>query len=148
MPLANIPTATLVVCVALIDDRGRVLLHKRRAGGTHGGLWEFPGGKIELGESSEAALVREIAEELGVAVSVADLRAERESAGDIHGGVPLVLFLYSCTCWSGEPRCLEGEAIGWFTPSAAAALAVPPLDRPFIARLPAIIAAARPAAVG
>jgi 8-oxo-dGTP diphosphatase len=120
VPLAKIPTATRVVCVALIDDRERVLLHKRRAGTTHGGLWEFPGGKIEPGESSETALCREIAEELGIAVAAADLRAQGESAGGADGGTPLVLILYSCTCWSGVPRCLDGEAIGWFAAPAAA----------------------------
>lgn len=148
MPLAKNPTAIRVVCIALIDDRGRVLLHKRRAGGTHGGLWEFPGGKIEPGETSETALVREIAEELGIAVAAADLRAQGASAGQAEGGMPLVLFLYSCTRWSGEPRCLEGEAMGWFTALETGALAVPPLDRPFVAQLAAIVAGARPGAEG
>ena len=149
--MAKIPTGVGVVCVALLDTDGRVLLQKRRADSRHGGLWEFPGGKVEPGESHESALVREIAEELGIVVAPADLRAEGDSAGNTEGDQgdpPVVLYLYSCDRWHGEPRCLEGEAIGWFAPQAAEALAVPPLDRPFIERLPALIAATRQAAGG
>jgi 8-oxo-dGTP diphosphatase len=137
--MARIPTAIRVVCAALIDRDGRALLQKRRAGSQHGGLWEFPGGKVEPAESCKSALVREIGEELGIVIAAGDLHPEGESAGDRAGAPPLVLFLYSCTLWRGEPRCLDGEAIGWFTPGEAAALPVPPLDRPFIARLPAIV---------
>ena len=144
--MAKIPTGIRVVCVALIDGDGRVLFQRRRAGARHGGLWEFPGGKIEDGESRESALVREIAEELGVVVAADDLQPEGENA-DVGVGKsadpPLVLYLYSCVRWRGEPLCLDGEAIGWFAPREAAALAVPPLDRPFIERLPAIVAATR-----
>ena len=135
-----------MVCVALLDTDGRVLLQRRRSDSRHGGLWEFPGGKIEPGESHESALVREIAEELGIVVAGDDLQAEGESAGKAegrHGDPPLVLYLYSCIRWRGEPRCLDGEAIGWFAPHEAAALAVPPLDRPFVERLSSIISAAK-----
>ena len=143
--MTRIPTDTRVVCVALIDGCGRVLLQKRRADSRHGGLWEFPGGKIEPGESDESALVREIAEELGIAVALGDLQPQGESAEPPDGDSPVVLILYSCTRWRGEPRCLDGEAIGWFSPGEAGKLAVPPLDRPFIERLAAIVAdAGRP----
>ena len=149
--MAKIPTGVAVVCIALLDTNGRVLLQKRRADSHHGGLWEFPGGKVEPGESRESALAREIAEELGIVVASADLRAEGESAENMEGDQsdsPLVLYLYSCVRWQGEPYCLDGEAIGWFAPHAAAELAVPPLDRPFIERLPALVAAVRQAAGG
>lgn len=142
--MTRIPTAVRVVAIALIDAKGRVLLQKRRAGGRHGGLWEFPGGKVEPGETPESALVREIAEELGIVVALADLRAEGEEAEEPapHSDrTCLVLKLYRCARWSGEPRCLDAEAIGWFTPAEAAILAVPPLDLPFIARLGAIVGA-------
>ena len=135
------PTAVDVVAIALIDGHGRVLLQKRRAGGRHGGLWEFPGGKVEPAESPKSALVREIAEELGIVVARGDLYGEGEEAEDCAAGsdrAPLVLKLYRCARWHGEPRCLDAEAIGWFTPAEAAMLAVPPLDRPFIERLPAV----------
>ena len=146
--MTRIPTDTRVVCVALIDGCGRVLLQKRRADSRHGGLWEFPGGKIEPGESGESALVREIAEELGIAVALGDLQPQGESAERPDGDSPVVLILYSCIRWRGEPRCLAGEAIGWFSPGEAAMLAVPPLDRPFVERLPAIVAARSPPTVG
>ncbi len=136
--MARIPTGIRVVCAALIGPDGRALLQKRRAGSAHGGLWEFPGGKVEPGESRKSALVREIGEELGVVIAPGDLCPEGESSENPGGEAALVLFLYSCTSWIGEPRCLDGEAIGWFTPAEAAALAAPPLDRPFIARLPGI----------
>ena len=133
----NIPTEIPVVALALIDLSGRVLMQKRRPGGRHGGLWEFPGGKQECGESPESALVREIAEELGIALDASALRfVARSSVPD----EPFVLTLYTARAWRGEPRCLEGEAIGWFTPTAAARLAVPPLDLPLLARLPELAA--------
>lgn len=144
--MAKIPTGVSVVCIALLDESGRVLLQKRRADSRYGGLWEFPGGKVEAGETGESALVREISEELGIVVAATDLHAEGASAGDDVGhpvAQPLVLYLYSCSRWRGEPHCLDHEAIRWFAPDEAALLAVPPLDRPFVERLPAIVAAAR-----
>ena len=142
--MTRIPTAMCVVAIALIDAQGRVLLQKRRAGGQHGGLWEFPGGKVERGETSESALIREVAEELGIVVAPADLYAEGKVAEEFAPGndrPPLVLKLYRCPRWCGEPCCLDAEEIGWFTPAQAAELPVPPLDLPFIARLGAIVAA-------
>ena len=141
--MTRIPTAVHVVAIALIDGQGRVLLQKRRAGGRHGGLWEFPGGKVERAETPESALIREIAEELGIVVAPADLHEEGEVAEESSPGSDrpaLVLKLYRCARWRGEPCCLDAEEIGWFTPAQAAELPVPPLDRPFIERLPAIVA--------
>ena len=144
--MAKIPTVIRVVAIALIDPRGRVLLQRRRPEVGHGGLWEFPGGKVEPGESPQSALVREIAEELGVVIAAADLGDEGEVWEVLRSGDPqltrLVLKLYRCVRWRGEPRCLDAAAIGWFSVADAALLAVPPLDRPFIAGLGTIVAAA------
>lgn len=134
--MKDIPTAVPVVALALIDGEGRVLMQKRRPGGRHGGLWEFPGGKREPGESPRSALVREIAEELGIGLDPARLSRVARSA---LAGEPFVLTLYSARRWTGTPRCLAGEAIAWVTPAEAAQLAVPPLDAPLIAGLPALV---------
>ena len=135
--MKNIPTDIPVVALALIDAQGRVLMQKRRAGGRHGELWEFPGGKLEPGESAESALLREIAEELGIALDPAGLRFAARSADP---GEPFVLMLYTARAWTGVPRCLDGEAIGWFSSDEAGRLAVPPLDVPFVALLPELVA--------
>ena len=144
--MEKIPTVTRVVAIALIDPRGRILMQKRKARADHGGLWEFPGGKVERGESPRSALIREIAEDVGVVVAAADLRDEGEVWDEPTISDPqatrLVLKLYRCARWRGEPRCLDAETIGWFSVAEAALLAVPPLDRPFIARLGTIVAAA------
>ena len=121
-----------VVAAALIDPDGRILLQQRRNDRQHGGLWEFPGGKVEPLETAISALIREIEEELGIGLDPGDLawleRAEDPAAG-------LVISLYTCWCWTGEPQCLDAAAIGWFTPDAFAALPMPPLDRPLAAAL-------------
>jgi 8-oxo-dGTP diphosphatase len=127
------PTLIPVVAVALIDTRGRVLLQKRRAGGEHGGLWEFPGGKIEPGESPESALLREIEEELGIVVAAADLMPFRFASDPRLPPEPreaVVILLYTCRRWSGQPRSVDGEAIAWLAPGGFAGLAMPPLDVP------------------
>ena len=115
------------MAVALIDPAGRVLMQKRRIGGAHGGLWEFPWGKVEASETPAAALIREIAEELGV-VLTHDALSPLTFATD--PGQPHVILLYTCRRWSGEPACLAGEELGWFAPAALASLAMPPLDIP------------------
>jgi 8-oxo-dGTP diphosphatase len=130
-----------VVGVILIDRDGRVLLRRRPPGKRHAGLWEFPGGKVEPGEARPAALVREIGEELGIAVAERDLDFAMRST-DPARREPFVLFLYTCRLWLGEPRCLEGGEVGWFAPAAARRLPVPPLDVEPVAKLEAILAAA------
>ncbi len=131
-------TPLFVTALALRDDTGRILLQKRRSGSVHGGLWEFPGGKIEHGESPESALVREIDEELGLCLRVSDLEpvtfASSDSVPD-GGARPLVIFLYMCRTWNGEPRCLGGEEIAWCAPELIANLDMPPLDYPLAERL-------------
>jgi 8-oxo-dGTP diphosphatase len=125
----------IVAAVALIDAEGRVLLQRRRADRGHGGLWEFPGGKLEPGEGPEAAAMREMAEELGVAIAPAALDPVGFASGARADGGGIVILLYACRTWRGEPRCLDAEAIGWFEPAAVPGLAMPPLDYPLAAAL-------------
>src|SRR5690242_20130668 len=102
----------IVVAAALADEAGRVLLQQRAPGRAMAGLWEFPGGKVDAGELPEAALVRELGEELGIAVAAADLvPAAFASAplGDRH----MLLLLYLCRHWQGEPRPLDASALRW-----------------------------------
>ena len=139
------PTGIPVVGVILIAPDERVLLRCRPPGKRHAGLWEFPGGKVEPGEARKAALVREIAEELGIAISAGDLDFAVRSvdpATDPAVREPYVLFLYTCRLWRGEPRCLEGGEVAWFTPEGALGLPVPPLDVAPVTKLEAILAAA------
>jgi 8-oxo-dGTP diphosphatase len=91
-----------VVAAALVDAQGRVLVQQRPPGKQMAGLWEFPGGKLESGETPEAALVRELAEELGIAVDPADL-APLTFASEPLGGKHLLLLLYLCRAWTGAP---------------------------------------------
>jgi 8-oxo-dGTP diphosphatase len=127
-----------VVALALISDSGHVLLQKRRFAGAHGGLWEFPGGKVKLQESPEMALIREIREELGIELdskSLAPLTFASDPAQPPAPREPYVILLYTCRSWTGEPQCLDGEAITWFSREALAALSdqagrMPPLDIP------------------
>lgn len=132
------PTTLLVVAAALIAPDGTICLQQRPRDKAHGGLWEFPGGKVERHESPESALVREIAEELGVTLDPAALvpAGFASDPGDgAAGGRPLVILLYTCREWRGAVRCLEGEAIAWLRPDAIAALAMPPLDYPLAEQL-------------
>jgi 8-oxo-dGTP diphosphatase len=125
-----------VVAVALTNVEGRVLLAQRPFEKEHGGLWEFPGGKIEPGESPEAALVRELREELGVTIVPEDLDPLTFSSAD-RGARHLLLLLYRCTAWQGEPRALDAAAIRWVLPDALADYDMPPADRPFVSVLAA-----------
>lgn len=123
-----------VVAVALTDAQGRVLIAQRPFDKEHGGLWEFPGGKIEPGESPEAALVRELREELGVTVSPEHLEPLTFSSAG-RATRHLLLLLYRCTIWQGEPSALDAAAIRWVLPAALADYDMPPADRPFVSVL-------------
>ena len=118
-----------VVAVALVDADGRVLLQQRPAGKQHGGLWEFPGGKVEAGEAPASAAVRELAEELGVALQVDSLVPVCFAESGV-GERPVVIMLYACRAWQGDPQCLDAQALAWEQPVAIPALAMPPLDYP------------------
>ncbi|WP_022685913.1 (deoxy)nucleoside triphosphate pyrophosphohydrolase [Sphingomonas phyllosphaerae] len=120
----------LVVAAALIDGHGRCLMQQRPHGKRHGGLWEFPGGKVEPGEHPADALVRELAEELAIEVAVAAL----EPVG-FATDMPVTMLLYRCTAWHGAPLALAAEALRWDVPEALAALPMPPVDVPLLAAL-------------
>lgn len=130
------PTLLTVVALALIDNADRVLMQRRPQSRAHGGLWEFPGGKVEPGEGPAAALVREIAEELAIAVDMADLAPLTFAANpEGEGRQPLVLLLYTCLRWRGDPVPEPGAELQWVNPPALSALAMPPLDVPLAAAL-------------
>ena len=131
--MAEIPTWTPVVALALTDSDGRLLLQQRPAGKHHAGLWEFPGGKVESGEKPRIALVREIREELGLEIDPAALSPALVT--DETSDRAIVLFLYTATKWLGNPQGREGQEWGWFTSSEAAALPLAPMDRDLLARL-------------
>lgn len=138
-PISSSPWSFLnVTAAALVDVDGRVLVQRRPEGSSHPGLWEFPGGKIEPGEGPEAALVRELHEELGIAVDEACLAPAcfaSHRAGDRH----LLLLVFVCRKWLGVPRPLSASALRWLKPVELYSLEMPPADRPLIRLLDALI---------
>jgi 8-oxo-dGTP diphosphatase len=125
-----------VVAAAICDGRGRWLLQKRPAGKRHAGLWEFPGGKVEPGETPPQALVREVNEELTIDCLVAPDPPLARAAGEAGDGEPaIVISLYRIAEWSGTPRPEPGAELGWFTPAQIAGLPLPPLDSRLAAQL-------------
>lgn len=132
------PTVIDVVALALVGPDGRVLMQRRPEKAMHGGLWEFPGGKVEHGESHTAALLREIREEIAIDLHPDDLhRAGFADAGHLPAEQTsaVAITLYACRRWSGDPICIEGEEIGWIAPHDLASLAMPPLDYPLAEQL-------------
>lgn len=128
----------LVVAAALIDADGRVLVAERPPGGPLAGLWEFPGGKIETGETPEAALVRELAEELGIDTAASCL-APAGFASHAYADFQLLLLLYACRKWRGSPRGVEGQRLQWRRVPELFALDMPPADRPLLGLLAALL---------
>jgi 8-oxo-dGTP diphosphatase len=124
----------LVVAVALIDAQGRVLLARRPEGKKMAGLWEFPGGKVDAGETPEAALVRELAEELGIEVSANDL-APFVFASHPYESFHLLMPVFLCRRWRGVPAPREGQALAWVEPERLVEYPMPPADRPIIPML-------------
>lgn len=120
-----------VVAAALADEDGRVLLQQRAPGRAMAGLWEFPGGKVDEGELPEAALVRELREELGIEVATANLMPACFASAPL-GERHMILLLYLCRRWHGEPRPLDATALRWEKPDAMRALAMPPADAPLV----------------
>ena len=121
----------LVSAVALIDTDGRVLLAQRPEGKSMAGLWEFPGGKVEDGETPEAALIRELHEELGIdtrASCLAPLAFASHSYEDFH----LLMPLFACRRWEGSVIPLEGQRLAWARPKDLAGYPMPPADEPLI----------------
>jgi 8-oxo-dGTP diphosphatase len=123
-----------VVAVALIDPAGRVLLQQRAPGKAMGGLWEFPGGKVEPGETPEAALVRELAEELGISVESAALAPACFASAGL-GERHMILLLYLCRAGRATPRPLDASALKWLRPAEMVAAEMPPADGPLIEML-------------
>lgn len=121
----------LVSAVALVDIDGRILLAQRPAHKSMGGLWEFPGGKIEVDESPEAALIRELHEELDINTSescLAPLSFASHAYDDFH----LLMMLFVCRRWHGQPRPVEGGALKWVRPNQLRDYPMPPADIPLI----------------
>lgn len=121
----------LVSAAALIDADGRVLLAQRPPGRSMAGLWEFPGGKIEPGETPESALIRELREELGLETQESCL-APLAFASHGYEGFHLLMPLFACRRWQGHPRPREGQQIAWVRPREMASWPMPPADRPLI----------------
>ena len=121
----------LVSAVALIDREGRVLLAQRPEGKSLAGLWEFPGGKVEPFETPEAALIRELKEEIGIdtwSSCLAPLTFASHSYPDFH----LLMPLFACRRWDGIPTPHEGQALAWVRPAALRDYPMPPADLPLI----------------
>jgi 8-oxo-dGTP diphosphatase len=124
----------IVVAVALVDIDGRVLLGQRPAGKSLAGMWEFPGGKVQPGESPETAIVREIREELAIDTTESCL-APFAFASHPYPQFHLLMPLYLCRVWKGTPQALEHAALKWVRPGDMARLAMPPADAPLVAML-------------
>ena len=124
----------LVAAVALVDTDGRVLLAQRPAGKSMAGLWEFPGGKVGAGETPEAALIRELAEALGIDVTASGL-APLTFASHTYPDFHLLMPLYVCRKWSGIPTAREGQRLTWVRPARLADYPMPPADAPLVASL-------------
>ena len=127
-----------VVAAALVDGDGRVLVQQRPPGTAMAGLWEFPGGKVEPGETPEAALVRELEEELAVSTHASCL-APAAFASEPLDGRHLVLLLYVCRKWKGQAEAKHATALKWVRPSQLYALDMPPADLPLIGLLDALL---------
>ena len=128
------PKPLLLVAAALIDVDGRVLICQRPPGKQLAGLWEFPGGKVEAGETPEACLIRELDEELGIRVAQACL-APFVFASHDYEGFHLLMPLYLCRRWSGQVTAKEHKALAWVRPSKLTDYPMPPADAPLVAWL-------------
>ena len=127
-------TTVLVAACALIDADGRVLIAERPAGKAMAGLWEFPGGKVEAGERPEECLIRELAEELGIAVNeacLAPLTFASHNYPDFH----LLMPLYVCRRWEGIVTPREGQRLAWVKPQRLRDYPMPPADEPLVSHL-------------
>ena len=124
----------LVVAAALVDFDGRVLIAQRPEGKQLAGLWEFPGGKVEPGETPETALIRELEEELGIVVKQACL-APFVFASHTYESFHLLMPLYLIRRWEGEPEAKEHAALKWVRPNDMGQYPMPPADDPLVAWL-------------
>jgi 8-oxo-dGTP diphosphatase len=124
----------LVAAAVLVDADGRVLLARRPDGKSMAGLWEFPGGKVDSGETPETALIRELREELGIDVAASCL-APFTFASHAYPGFHLLMPLYVCRKWSGIPLAREGQRLAWVRPARLVDYSMPPADKPLVAML-------------
>ncbi len=124
----------LVSAVALMDAAGRLLLAQRPPGKKMAGLWEFPGGKVEPGETPETALIRECREELAITLAAVDLEAVT-FASHTYDDFHLLMPVYLCRTWQGEPTPQEGQEIAWVHPDEMPSWPMPPADAPLVATL-------------
>jgi len=123
-----------VVACALIDPDRRVLIAQRPEGKSLAGLWEFPGGKVEAGETPEAALIRELEEELGISTKTACL-APLSFASHSYDAFHLLMPLYVCRKWQGTPQAREHTALKWVRAQSLRDYPMPPADEPLVAAL-------------
>jgi 8-oxo-dGTP diphosphatase len=128
------PTMLFVVAAALTNQVGEILLQRRPEGRQLAGLWEFPGGKVDGGESPESALVRELKEELGIDVEPQNLVPFTFASEPLEGR-SLLLLLYRCHIWEGEPQPLDAPEIRWLMPQEMHSLPMPPADVPLVSAL-------------
>jgi 8-oxo-dGTP diphosphatase len=124
----------LVAAVALIDRDDRVLIAQRPPGKSMAGLWEFPGGKVDPGETPEAALIRELREELAVDTAESCL-APFTFASHAYEDFHLLMPLYVCRVWQGQPTPMEGQTLAWVRPNRMKDYPMPPADKPLVAML-------------
>ena len=127
-------TVVLVAAAALIDKDGRVLLAQRPEGKSMAGLWEFPGGKVEAGEIPEAALIRELDEELGIDTWQSCL-APLTFASHAYDNFHLLMPLFACRKWQGIPQAREGQSLAWVHVKNLRDYPMPPADIPLISIL-------------
>ena len=124
----------IVAACALVDPDVRVLIAQRPAGKAMAGLWEFPGGKVEAGERPEETLIRELKEELGIAVKEACL-APLTFASHGYPEFHLLMPLYVCRRWEGTVTALEGQGLAWVRPNRLRDYPMPPADEPLVSHL-------------
>jgi 8-oxo-dGTP diphosphatase len=128
----------LVAAGVLLDGDGRLLIAKRPEGRPLAGMWEFPGGKVEAGETPEHALIRELAEELGIDIAASDLTPLTFASHD-YADFHLLMPLYLCQRWRGTMIPHEGQELAWVRPGELGAYAMPPADEPLKALLPRLL---------
>jgi 8-oxo-dGTP diphosphatase len=128
----------LVAAGALIDPDGRVLIAQRPPGKSMAGLWEFPGGKVEPGERPEQSLIRELKEELGIAVKE-DCLAPLTFASHLYPDFHLLMPLYVCRRWEGFVEAREGQQLKWVRPQELRNFPMPPADEPLISHLTTLL---------
>lgn len=140
-PGADIPQGLPLVpvaCALLVNRDGEILVTSRPLGKDMAGLWEFPGGKIEAGESPEAALIRELREELGIETTTSCL-APCGFSSHAYAKRHILLLAFAIRKWKGTPKPLEGQEMQWLPPNALFRIEMPPADRPLLGQIAAIL---------